>query len=92
MKFSPQFNEFYEKYMTVVGSAGHFLFFFQAYKIISEGSAKGVSLTGFLISLFSLLSWLFYGILKENKVLIRVNAFGVFGALICVGTILLAKD
>jgi uncharacterized protein with PQ loop repeat len=91
MRVSPRLYNFFSLYMTIVGWAGHFIFFFQAYKIISTGSAKDVSLPGFLISLFSVASWLFYGIITDNKVLVRVNIFGLIGALICVGTILLTS-
>ncbi|WP_085784590.1 SemiSWEET family sugar transporter [Candidatus Nucleicultrix amoebiphila] len=80
----PYFRMFYEKYMMVVGLIGQLLFYLQAIKIYHTRSAEDLSLTGFLIAFFSLISWLFYGIILRNKVLIFVNITGSFGALLVV--------
>lgn len=69
-----------EKLMTVIGASGQILFYLQAYKIYSVGSANDVSTPGFCFSLFSLVCWLLYGLLIKNKVLIIVNIFAVIGA------------
>ena len=80
---------FYEKYMFCMGIIGHFMFLFQAYKILSTKSAANVSLEGFLIAFVSIFSWLLYGILKEDKVLVAVNAFGLFAVGLCLASILI---
>jgi len=80
---------FYEKYMYFVGSIGHSIFIFQAIKILQLGSSQGVSLTGFLVAFFSIFSWLVYGYLKEDKVLLVVNTIGVIAALFCILVILM---
>ncbi|MCE3230717.1 MAG: hypothetical protein K0R76_553 [Alphaproteobacteria bacterium] len=69
-----------EKLMVLVGVLGQTLYYFQAYKIYSVGSAKDVSGIGFGFSFFSLVCWLLYGILIKNKVLIIVNIFAIIGA------------
>jgi len=69
-----------EKLMTLVGLSGQTLFYFQAYKIYSAGSANDVSVPGFSFALLSLFCWLLYGVLIQNKVLVIVNAFAVIGA------------
>lgn len=69
-----------EKLMTIIGVCGQTLFYFQAYKIYAGGSAQDVSVPGFCFAFFSLISWLFYGLLIKNKVLIIVNAFAAIGA------------
>jgi uncharacterized protein with PQ loop repeat len=74
--------------MLVFGILGHFIFVLQTYKIISTGSAKDVSLPGFCIACLSMVSWLFYGILKEDYVLVAVNAFGVLASATCIVSIL----
>ena len=84
-----KFMRFYEKYMLVVGVSGHTLFLFQAAKIFVNQSSRDVSLIGFLVALFSLASWLIYGILIKDRVLIYVNIAGVLAAGLCVCAILL---
>ena len=78
---------FYEKYMILMGSAGHFIFIFQTHKMIVNNSASGVSLEGFCIAFLSIISWLFYGALKKDRVLIAVNIFGLIAALVCITAI-----
>lgn len=75
--------QFYEKYMIFMGIAGHFIFIFQTYKIITNKNAAGVSLEGFIVAFLSIISWLFYGSLKKDKVLIIVNIFGLLASSIC---------
>lgn len=83
-----KFLKYYEKYMLVMGIGGQSLFYLQAIKILLTGNAQGVSLTGFTIALFSLISWLIYGILIKDKVLIRVNIIAVLGAILTLTAIL----
>lgn len=70
----------YRKYMLVVGVLGQFLFYSQFYTIIQSKSAKNISLEGFLCSSFSALSWLIYGLMLHDKVLIVSSAVGIVGA------------
>lgn len=82
---------FYEKYMTLIGSFGHLIFVFQTYKILVNKSANDISLEGFFIAFLSIASWFFYGILKEDKVLVRVNIFGLITSSVCIITIIYLK-
>lgn len=75
-----KFRALYQKYMLIVGLMGGLLFYLQAAKIYFYGSAQDLSLTGFVISWLSLLSWLGYGILLKDRVLIVVNISGILGA------------
>lgn len=84
-----KFLRFYEKFMILTGIAGNSLFLFQAAKIYTMQSAHAISLTGFLVSLFSLLSWMFYGFFIKDKVVFWVNVFGSAAASICVLSIFL---
>jgi MtN3 and saliva related transmembrane protein len=79
----------YEKYMTLMGILGHFIFIFQTYKIVAFKNASNVSLEGFCIAFLSIVSWLFYGILKQDKVLVTVNVFGFISSLICIIAIII---
>ncbi len=79
----------YEKYMFVVGILGQLLFFSQGFKIFLTKSAGDVSIFGFLFGLISVSSWLIYGIMLKNKVLISSNAVAVIGALLVVIGILI---
>ena len=83
--------KFYEKYMIFMGISGHFIFILQTYKIVSNKSSSDVSLEGFCIAFVSIISWLFYGTLKKDMVLIKVNLFGIVASLICIITIILQK-
>ena len=80
---------FYEKYMFIVGTLGQLLFYTQGIKIFANKSASDVSLLGFSLGLISVTSWLIYGVLIKNKVLIISNAFAVIGALFVVIGILI---
>ena len=81
--------QYYEKYMFVVGTLGQLLFYTQGLKIFMNKSASDVSLLGFSLGLISVASWLVYGVLIKNKVLIISNTFAVIGALFVVTGILI---
>ncbi|OJX11011.1 MAG: hypothetical protein BGO77_01840 [Caedibacter sp. 37-49] len=66
--------------MILIGIGGQSLFYLQAFKIFMTGSARDVSLSGFIIASISLVSWLIYGIIIKNTVLVTVNAIAVVGA------------
>jgi MtN3 and saliva related transmembrane protein len=78
---------YYEKYMLAMGILGQLLFYTQGVKIFVTKSANDVSITGFLLGLVSVSSWLIYGILIKNKVLILSNIFAVVGALFVIAGI-----
>jgi MtN3 and saliva related transmembrane protein len=80
---------YYQYYMYLVGFLGHLIFVFQAYKIWQTKSCLDVSLLGFLSCFIAVCSWLFYGLLINNPVLIRVNIFGVVSGIICLTMIFL---
>jgi MtN3 and saliva related transmembrane protein len=86
---SPKFMKFYEKYMTVVGTVGNFMFYVQAHKIFTCKSAASVSLPAFTISAVALSSWLLYGILIKNTPIIIANIVGFIGALLVLVAIIL---
>jgi MtN3 and saliva related transmembrane protein len=77
--------------MCLIGMLGHFIFLFQAIKIIRCKCSSGVSLYGFLIAFFSMLCWLFYGYLKQDIALIMVNVFGAIASFLCILSILIYK-
>jgi MtN3 and saliva related transmembrane protein len=76
--------KYYEKYMLGMGILGQSLFYVQALKIFISCSAKDVSLLGFTLGLISVSSWLVYGIMIKNKVLIVSNAVAVVGAFLVI--------
>jgi len=82
----------YEKYMLVMGVVGQLLFYTQGIKIFMTKSASDVSILGFLFGLISVTSWLIYGILIKNRVLVIANAFAVIGALFVVIGVLLYRS
>ena len=84
MHIQEKILKFYRVYMVLMGGVGHFLFLFQAWKIFSTGSSEDVSLIGFSIALISLVSWLVYGLLIKDWVLIICNTFGVISAILCI--------
>lgn len=71
----------YEKYMAVVGVLGQLVFYLQGFKIFSTHEAKDVSLAGFCCGFISVLSWLVYGIIIKNDILIMSNLVAVVGAI-----------
>ena len=88
MDYNIKILRWYEHYMTLVGAGGHMLFIFQILKIVQTQSARDVSLVGFCIASFSIYSWLFYGYLIHDKVLMRVNLLGAILSTACLGMIL----
>lgn len=73
--------KYYEKYMFAMGILGQGVFYFQGFKIFQNQSAQDVSFSGFLFGLISVTSWMVYGILIKNKVLVGVNIVAILGAL-----------
>lgn len=81
--------KFYEKYMFAMGILGQGIFYFQGFKIFQNQSAQDVSLSGFLFGLVSVISWMIYGLMIKNKVLVGVNVVAIFGALFVITGILI---
>lgn len=79
---------FYGNYMVLIGCMGHLIFILQAYKVILNKNAENVSVEGIFIAFLSILSWLFYGIIKEDTILIKVNIFGFVSSLFCLSVII----
>jgi MtN3 and saliva related transmembrane protein len=77
-----KFIKICEKLMTLIGLGGQTLFYLQAYKIYSTQCAASVSLAGFSIATLSVFSWILYGLLIRNSVLIIVNTFALVGAIL----------
>lgn len=84
-----KFFAYYEKYMLCVGILGQLLFYIQGIKIFLTHSAKDVSIIGFLLGFLSVSSWLIYGLLIKNRVLVVANIFAVIGALFVIVGILI---
>jgi MtN3 and saliva related transmembrane protein len=70
---------FYEKYMLFIGIIGQLAIYIQAYLIFTNKSAVDVSLVANLFTFVSLTSWLIYGLILKNKILIISNLFAVIG-------------
>lgn len=85
----PKFLAYYEKYMLAVGVLGQLMFFIQGIKIFTSQSAKDVSIVGFTIGLVSVASWMVYGLLIKNRVVLFANVIAVIGALFVVTGILI---
>ena len=83
------FHIFYTRYMYILGFLGNSLPLFQAYKIIISCSAIDVSLSGYIIFCWAVISWMIYGIIRKDKVLIATNAFATLSSIICIVTILI---
>ncbi len=81
----------FEKYMLVVGIVGQMIFFMQGLEIFLKSSAQDVSIIGFGVGLIATSSWLTYGVLIRNRVLIIANIFGVIGALFVLTGILIHR-
>lgn len=82
LQTSAKIMAYYEKYMLFVGVFGQLLYYIQAVKIFLLGSAEGVSVLAFLLGFISVSSWLVYGYLINNKILVISNLIAVFGALL----------
>jgi len=75
-------------YMLFVGIASSFIPYIQAYKIFYLKRSKGVSFLASLFSFFTVASWLVYGIVLHNNLLIVSNIMALMSALIVLVTIL----
>ncbi len=80
--------KWYRPYMIFIGLAGQLSFFLQFATILTNKSAANVSLSGFTCGLVSVASWLIYGLLLKDKVLIISNVVATIGATMAVGAIL----
>lgn len=83
-----RYNKALKLYITTVGLIGQAPSYIQAYKIFVTKSAKDLSLLGCSISLFSVLSWLIYGIIIKDTPLIICNILGLLGLAIVLAAIL----
>ena len=90
-KLKTKFPAYYKKYMYFIGVAGHSLFIFQALKVLATRTTQGVSLTGFIISLLSVVSWFFYGLMQKDRVLTIISLVGSVAASICVAVIMMVQ-
>jgi MtN3 and saliva related transmembrane protein len=88
-KGNPKMMKWYRKYMTAVGILGQLLFYSEFVTISKNQSAQNVSLFGFICSLIAVFSWLVYGLLIKDKVLITSNIVGAVGAILTVAAILI---
>lgn len=83
--------KWYKTYMTLVGIFGQLLFYSEFMMILHNRSSQNVSLFGFTCSLIAVFSWLFYGFLVKDKVLIISNIAGTVGATLTVAAILIYR-
>ncbi len=81
----------FEKYMYFIGFTSSLVFYLQAYKIFIDKSATDVSLAAFSFGLISVISWLIYGWVLKNKILIFANTLAVVGASFTVAGIILYR-
>ncbi|MBN9542401.1 MAG: hypothetical protein J0G32_01215 [Alphaproteobacteria bacterium] len=82
---------YFERYMSAIGIIGHSIFIFQTYKVLQTHSSEDISLLGFTMAFISICSWLFYGLVTHDKVLVRVNIFGFAVALVCILSIIFVR-
>lgn len=81
--------KFFQPYMMAVGIGGNGFFYVQAYEVFRTQSAKDVSLLAFAVALWAVSSWLVYGLLLRNQVIIWANVVAVIGAsLVIIGKFL----
>jgi MtN3 and saliva related transmembrane protein len=83
--------KWYKTYMILVGIFGQLLFFSEFVTILQNQSSQNVSLFGFICSLIAIFSWLVYGFLMKDKVLIISNIAGTVGATLTVAAILVYR-
>lgn len=72
----------YIRYMYFVGVSMNTHLFIQAYRIFSRKSAEDISGTAFTILLWALASWLVYGVVVKDRIIIFSNIIGVLGVII----------
>lgn len=82
-------NVFYEKdksdvFVSIFGIIGNLAIYVQAIEIFNLESSHAVSLMANLISLLSMIVWLFFGLKRKIKPLIYSNVFGIFGSIIII--------
>lgn len=83
--------KWYKRYMVLVGIFGQLLFYSEFMIILRNQDSQNVSLFGFTCSLIALFSWLVYGFVIKDKVLIMSNTIGTIGAALTVAAILIYR-
>lgn len=66
--------------MLIIALCGSLIYYLQAYKIFTAKSAQDVTVSGFLITLFTSLNWVVYGTVKSDIPLICSGVLGLLGA------------
>jgi len=67
-------RKFFKIYMMFIGIFGQLVFFGQAYKLYTTKHAADLSLVGFSTGLLSVTSWIIYGVVIKDTLLIVANA------------------
>jgi len=77
--------------MLLIGVAGGMIPWIQFFEIMVNKSSKDVSLSSYILVLIVVFSWLVYGVVKKDKIIIVANAISVLGAAVCLISILYWK-
>lgn len=81
----------FNKYMLCVGIIGSLPPWIQFIKIIETNSSKDISMTGYLLLLIAMLSWLIYGIKNKDKIIIYANIVGALGTILCLAAMMFVQ-
>ncbi len=83
------FTRSYDVYMYAVGVIAPIAGYMQVYKIIESHSAGDISMLGNIVALIAAISWLIYGIIKKNYIIMIANAASVISEIAIVLGIIL---
>ena len=74
----------WEFYMSVIAFLGSVAYYIQAFKIFRKKIANGISLMAYMLSVFTSVNWLVYGIIINDISLIGSGGFSTLGAILVV--------
>ena len=76
------FSKYYDKYMILIALFGSIFIYLQAITIISNKSSENVSIPSYILFLIVSLSWLVYGVLWSDSLVVVSGLISTIGSII----------
>lgn len=78
-------------YMSIIAFLGSLVYYIQSYKVFKKKSASDLSLLSYIISCFTSLNWLIYGLATDDLPLIASGFISIIGSILVVLCIIIYK-
>lgn len=84
--------EIYDKYMLFISVFGKAFLVFQIVSIVINSSSQDASFLSYVLYLITSLSWLVFGLIQKNTIIVISSYVGLIGALIAMNFVIAYKE